>query len=80
MPAPAPPPQDADRPSDTDYARWLHGLRNEFSAVVMACAAADAVLACGGDVELTRKNLRRAADACARGSALLRQAPRPNLD
>ncbi|RDZ28566.1 hypothetical protein [Lysobacter silvisoli] len=76
---PSLPTQNAPAPNEGDYARWLHGLRNELSAVLMACAAADAVLA-SGDLESTRRNLRRAADACARGTELLRKAPRQSSD
>lgn len=58
----------------SDYARWLHRLRNELNTANMACAAAQALLD-NGAVELARENLRRAANACSRSAKVLDEAP-----
>lgn len=64
----------ADELTPSDYARWLHRLRNEINTAHMACAAAQ-VLLDNGAVELARENLRRAANACSRSAKVLDEAP-----
>lgn len=60
----------------TEFARWLHRLRNEVNTVTMASAAAHRLIEAGaGDDPAVRDNLRRVRDACQRCSALLAEPP-----
>ena len=74
--APEPAPGVRTAPDPTEYARWLHRLRNEINTVTMASAAASGLVDAGAaDDPAVRDNLRRVRDACQRCSALLAEPP-----
>lgn len=73
---PEPAAQRGPAPEPSEYARWLHRLRNEVNTVTMASAAASGLVEAGAaDDPAVRDNLRRVRDACRRCSALLAEPP-----
>lgn len=64
-------------PSDpAEFASWMHRLRNEVNAAVMATAAARTLYDAGQPAQ-ARLNLERAQGACQRCARMLSGSPPP---